>query len=63
MSALLEEAGCKVLANEAMRDAALQADQIRAMAEMGAKVIIVVVEDGRYLVPIVDELAARPPRR
>jgi D-xylose transport system substrate-binding protein len=59
MVALLKDAGCEVLANEANHNAGFQADQIKAMVLKGAKILIVVAEDGERLVPLVDELAAQ----
>jgi D-xylose transport system substrate-binding protein len=59
MIALLEKGGCLTLANEAHHDSRLQADQMREMVLKGAKVLIVVAEDGESLAPLADELAAQ----
>jgi len=59
MVAILKASGCNVLVEEAGFDARRQADQIRDMAQKGARVLIVVAEDGEYLVPLVDELVAQ----
>jgi D-xylose transport system substrate-binding protein len=59
MSKLLKDAGYDVLVQEANHDAKLQNDQIKNMVTQGAKVIIVVAEDGDAAATAVDEVAAK----
>jgi D-xylose transport system substrate-binding protein len=59
MIALLEKGGCRTFATEAHHDSRLQADQMREMALKGAKILIVVAEDGESLAPLADDLAAQ----
>jgi D-xylose transport system substrate-binding protein len=59
MSKLLKEAGYEVLVQEANHDAKLQNDQIKNMVTQGAKVVIVVAEDGDAAATAVDEVARK----
>ncbi len=59
MTKLLTEAGFEVLSQEANHDAKLQNDQIRNMVTQGAKVIIVVAEDGDSTATVVEEVAKK----
>ncbi|MDP3179910.1 MAG: substrate-binding domain-containing protein [Spirochaetaceae bacterium] len=59
MSRLLGAAGFELLVQEAGHDAKLQNAQIKAMAAQGAKVIIVVAEDGETAAAAVDEVAKK----
>jgi len=59
MKGLLEKGGFEVLVQEANHDAKLQNDQIKNMATQGAKVIIVVAEDGDSTATAVDEVAKK----
>jgi D-xylose transport system substrate-binding protein len=59
MSKLLSDAGYEVLVQEANHDAKLQNDQIKNMVTQGAKVVIVVAEDGDSAATAVDEVAKK----
>ena len=59
MSKLLKDAGYEVLVQEANHDAKLQNDQIKNMVTQGAKVVIVVAEDGDSTATVVDEVAKK----
>lgn len=59
MTGLLKKAGFEVISQEANHDVKLQNDQIRNMATQGAKVIIVVAEDGDAAAAAVDEVAKK----
>jgi D-xylose transport system substrate-binding protein len=59
MSKLLEEAGYEVVVQEANHDAKLQNDQIKNMVTQGAKVLIVVAEDGDSAATAVEEVAKK----
>jgi len=59
MSKLLKEAGFDVLVQEANHDAKLQNDQIKNMVTQGAKVIIVVAEDGDSTATAVEDVAKK----
>ena len=59
MSGLLKKAGYEVVVQEANHDAKLQNDQIKNMVTQGAKVIIVVAEDGDSAATAVDEVAKK----
>jgi D-xylose transport system substrate-binding protein len=59
MTRLLEAEGYEVLVQVANHDARLQNDQIRALADQGAKVIIVVAEDGDEAAAAVDDVSRR----
>lgn len=59
MSKLLKDAGYDVLVQEANHDAKLQNDQIKNMVTQGAKVVIVVAEDGDSAATAVDEVAKK----
>jgi len=59
MSKLLKDAGYDVVVQEANHDAKLQNDQIKNMVTQGAKVIIVVAEDGDSTATAVDEVAKK----
>jgi len=57
MTALLEEKGYEVLSAEANHDVKLQNDQIDNMVTQGAKVVIVIAEDGDAAVTAVESAA------
>jgi D-xylose transport system substrate-binding protein len=59
MSKLLKQAGYEVVVQEANHDAKLQNDQIKNMVTQGAKVIIVVAEDGDSAATAVDDVAKK----
>ena len=59
MSKNLKAAGFDVIVQEANHDAKLQNDQIRNMAAQGARVIIVVAEDGDSAAAAVNEVAKK----
>jgi len=59
MTKLLNAAGFDVLVQEANHDAKLQNDQIKNMVTQGAKVIIVVAEDGDSAATAVEEVAKK----
>ncbi|HEX7625135.1 MAG TPA: substrate-binding domain-containing protein [Anaeromyxobacteraceae bacterium] len=59
MSKQLQDAGYDVLVQEANHDAKLQNDQIKNMVTQGAKVIIVVAEDGDAAATAVDDVAKK----
>lgn len=59
MSKILQDGGYEVLVQEANHDTKLQNDQIKNMATQGAKVIIVVAEDGDSAATAVDEVAKK----
>ena len=59
MSKLLKDAGYEVVVQEANHDAKLQNDQIKNMVTQGAKVIIVVAEDGDSAATAVEEVAKK----
>jgi len=59
MTDLLKKAGFEVISQEANHDAKLQNDQINNMATQGAKVIIVVAEDGDAAATAVDQVAKK----
>jgi D-xylose transport system substrate-binding protein len=59
LSKLLEKAGYGVVVQEANHDAKLQNDQIKNMVTQGAKVIIVVAEDGDSAATAVEEVAKK----
>jgi len=59
MSKLLKDAGYDVLVQEANHDAKLQNDQIKNMVTQGAKVVIVVAEDGDSAATAVEEVAKK----
>jgi len=59
MSKLLKAAGFEVVVQEANHDAKLQNDQIKNMVTQGAKVIIVVAEDGDSAATAVEEVAKK----
>ncbi len=59
MIRILKAAGYDAIVQGANMDTKLQADQLTAMAAQGAKVLIVVPQDGRALAPTVDELSAQ----
>ncbi|MGC3999487.1 MAG: substrate-binding domain-containing protein [Anaeromyxobacter sp.] len=59
MTKLLSAAGFDVISQEANHDAKLQNDQIMNMVTQGAKVIIVVAEDGDAAATAVEQAAAR----
>jgi D-xylose transport system substrate-binding protein len=59
MTKLLKDAGYDVLVQEANHDAKLQNDQIKNMVTQGAKVVIVVAEDGDSTATAVDEVAKK----
>jgi D-xylose transport system substrate-binding protein len=59
MSKILTDAGYDVLVQEANHDAKLQNDQIKNMVTQGAKVIIVVAEDGDSAATAVEEVAKK----
>jgi D-xylose transport system substrate-binding protein len=58
MKALLEEKGYEVIIQEANHDVKLQNDQIENMVSQGAKVILIVAEDGDAAATAVDAAAA-----
>lgn len=57
MAMLLKAKGFDVVTREAHHDARHQNDQIRSLAAHGARVVIVVAEDGDLAAEVVDELA------
>ena len=59
MTKLLNDAGYDVISQEANHDAKLQNDQIKNMVTQGAKVVIVVAEDGDSAATAVDEVAKK----
>lgn len=59
MTKLLTDAGFDVVSQEANHDAKLQNDQIKNMVTQGAKVVIVVAEDGDSAATAVDEVAKK----
>jgi D-xylose transport system substrate-binding protein len=59
MTKLLTDKGFDVISQEANQDAKLQNDQITNMATQGAKVIIVVAQDGDAAATAVDEVAKK----
>lgn len=59
MTDLLKKAGFEVISQEANHDAKLQNDQIKNMVTQGAKVVIVVAEDGDAAAAAVDEVAKK----
>ena len=59
MTKLLQKAGFEVISQEANHDAKLQNDQIKNMVTQGAKVVIVVAEDGDAAATAVDEVAKK----
>jgi D-xylose transport system substrate-binding protein len=59
MTKLLTDAGFDVISQEANQDPKLQNDQIKNMATQGAKVIIVVAQDGDAAAAAVDEVAKK----
>lgn len=59
MSKLLKDAGYEVVVQEANHDAKLQNDQIKNMVTQGAKVIIVVAEDGDSAATAVEDVAKK----
>ncbi len=59
MSKLLKDAGYEVVVQEANHDAKLQNDQIKNMVTQGAKVVIVVAEDGDSAATAVEEVAKK----
>jgi D-xylose transport system substrate-binding protein len=59
MTKLLKDAGYEVLSQEANHDAKLQNDQIKNMVTQGAKVLIVVAEDGDSAATAVEEVARK----
>jgi D-xylose transport system substrate-binding protein len=59
MSKILQAAGYDVVVQEANHDAKLQNDQIKNMVTQGAKVIIVVAEDGDSAATAVEEVARK----
>jgi D-xylose transport system substrate-binding protein len=59
MTDLLKKAGFEVISQEANHDVKLQNDQIKNMVTQGAKVIIVVAEDGDAAAAAVDEVAKK----
>jgi D-xylose transport system substrate-binding protein len=59
MSKLLKEAGYEVLVQEANHDAKLQNDQIKNMVTQGARVLIVVAEDGDSTATAVEDVAKK----
>lgn len=59
MTKLLTDKGFDVISQEANQDAKLQNDQIKNMATQGAKVIIVVAQDGDAAATAVDEVAKK----
>jgi len=58
MKSLLEEKGYEVIVQEANHDVKLQNDQIENMVSQGAKVILIVAEDGDAAATAVDAAAA-----
>lgn len=59
MRGLLEDMGYEVISQEAAHDVKLQNDQIENMVTQGAKVLIVVAEDGEAAVTAVNNVAAQ----
>jgi D-xylose transport system substrate-binding protein len=59
MTKLLNDAGYDVVSQEANHDAKLQNDQIKNMVTQGAKVVIVVAEDGDSAATAVEEVAKK----
>jgi D-xylose transport system substrate-binding protein len=59
MTKHLKEAGFEVISQEANHDAKLQNDQIKNMVTQGAKVVIVVAEDGDAAATVVEEVAKK----
>ena len=59
MTKLLTDAGFDVISQEANQDPKLQNDQIKNMATQGAKVIIVVAQDGDAAAAAVEEVAKK----
>ena len=59
MTKLLTDAGYEVLVQEANHDAKLQNDQIKNMVTQGAKVVIVVAEDGDSTATAVNDVAKK----
>ena len=59
MTKLLNDAGFDVISQEANHDAKLQNDQIKNMVTQGAKVVIVVAEDGDSAATAVEEVAKK----
>lgn len=59
MTKMLKKAGFSVISQEANHDAKLQNDQIKNMAIQGAKVLIVVAEDGDAAATAVEEVARK----
>jgi D-xylose transport system substrate-binding protein len=59
MTKLLNTAGFDVISQEANHDAKLQNDQIKNMVTQGAKVVIVVAEDGDSAAAAVEEVAKK----
>jgi D-xylose transport system substrate-binding protein len=59
MSKILQDAGFEVLVQEANHDTKLQNDQIKNMVIQGAKVVIVVAEDGDAAATAVEEVAKK----
>jgi len=59
MTKILQDAGYEVISQEANHDAKLQNDQIKNMVTQGAKVVIVVAEDGDAAATAVDEVAKK----
>jgi D-xylose transport system substrate-binding protein len=57
MTKLLEEKGYEVISQEANHDVKLQNDQIDNMVSQGAKVLIIIAEDGAAAVTAVDAAA------
>jgi D-xylose transport system substrate-binding protein len=59
MTKLLTDSGYEVLVQEANHDAKLQNDQIKNMVTQGAKVVIVVAEDGDSTATAVEDVAKK----
>jgi len=59
MKGIIEKAGFEVLVQEANHDTKLQNDQIKNMVTQGAKVILVVAEDGDAAATAVDDVAKK----
>lgn len=59
MTKILTDGGFDVVSQEANHDAKLQNDQIKNMVTQGAKVLIVVAEDGDAAATAVDEVAKK----
>lgn len=59
MTKILQDKGFEVLSQEANHDAKLQNDQIKNMVTQGAKVIIVVAEDGDAAATAVNDVAKK----